>query len=86
MTITDKTFEQHLAEVAERHGTKTGKKQRAQEMLMHGLANVLGYWTEENTFDVAVMTEDEIAEFGALLQQQADRVAKMFGYTNAWSA
>lgn len=64
--------------------TVTAKKQAAQAELMHGIGKVLGYWVESPPF--ADMTEEEEAEFHALLLQQADRVAKMFGYEEAWSS
>lgn len=51
---------------------------------MHGIGNVLGYWSEQDR-DVASdfgMTDEEFHE---LLLAQADRVAKMFGYEKAWS-
>lgn len=51
---------------------------------MHGMANVLGYWSERNprlASDLGLTDE----EFQTLLWQQADRVAKLFGYEKAWS-
>lgn len=67
--------------------TKTGRKEHAQDMLMHGIATVLGYWTESYPHEVdALDTDESRAEFGATLQQQADRVAKMFGYERAWAS
>jgi mannitol-1-phosphate/altronate dehydrogenase len=68
---------------AEKPLTKTEKKLKAQEMLMTGIGNVLGYWTESGFADE--MTEAEQVEFQQALQQQADRVAKMFGFDKAWS-
>jgi hypothetical protein len=61
-------------------------KEKAQEMLLHGIGNVLGYWFEDasNQQDVADlgMTEEE---FGELLLHEADRIARLFGYDQAWS-
>jgi hypothetical protein len=63
--------------------SKTEQKLEAQDMLMHGIGNVLGYWNECPPFED--MTEQEIAEFHAILKREADRVAKMFGYDEAWT-
>ena len=46
--MADKIYEDYLAEARESHRTKNGKKLRAQEILMHGIAGALGYWTEQN--------------------------------------
>lgn len=65
--------------------SKIEARRKAQEMLMHGLGGVLGYWSEGNP-DAAKdlgLTDEELHE---ILQQQADRVAKMFGYEQAWSS
>lgn len=64
--------------------TKTEKKLKAQEWLLHGIGNVLGYW-EENDHPWDGMTDAEMVEFDKLLHEQADRVAKMFGFDHAWS-
>lgn len=66
--------------------SKTTAKQEAQEILMHGVATALGYWEEQHALLADRMTEDERTEFRALLQQQADRVAKLFGYDRAWAS
>lgn len=65
--------------------TKREAKEKAQEMLMHGIATVLGYWQEDHG-NVEDVQELGLAneEFGRLLRQQADRVAKLFGYDEAW--
>lgn len=65
---------------------KRAAKQKAQELLMHGIGNVLGYWSEDdnNQRDIKALGLSE-EEFGDLLVAQADRVAHMFGYENAWS-
>ncbi len=66
---------------------------KAQEMLMVSIAKVLGYWQEGNpnpfhdysTGEAAPhLTEEEMAEFGQILQREANRVARMFGYDKAW--
>lgn len=64
--------------------TKTQTKQAAQDLLMHHVANALGYWKEDLTSrGQRVENEDE---FRAELQRQADRIAKMFGFEEAWAA
>lgn len=62
---------------------KREAKEKAQEMLMHGIGDVLGYWFER-TPDSAKnlgLTEEE---FSGILFQQADRIARLFGYDRAW--
>jgi len=51
---------------------------------MHGIGNVLGYWSEQNwtvASDLGLTNE----EFHEILVAQADRVAKFLGYEQAWS-
>jgi hypothetical protein len=65
--------------------TRAEKKQLVQSELMHGMANALGYWQERLTGEERdKLGEDGLAELQALMQEQADRVAKMFGYEKAW--
>lgn len=65
--------------------TRTAKKEFAQEALMHGIANVLGYWQENLSSDeVDALGEDGIQEINELMRQQANRVAKLLGYEKAW--
>ncbi len=53
-------------------------------MLMHGIGNVLGYWSEQNP-DAATHLGLTDEEFHEILRGQADRVAKLLGYEEAWS-
>lgn len=64
--------------------SRTEIKEKAQELLMDGIGNVLGYWAEKDLAeaDALGITEEELT---AELRKQADRVAKMFGYERAWS-
>lgn len=63
--------------------TRTELKHKAQEVLMHGIANRLGYY---DPLDYGVeMTEAELNEFREIMQREADRVARLFGYESAWS-
>lgn len=79
---------------------KRVQKERAQEMLMQGIAKVLGYWSEENPNPFATssqdesgnwrmaepLTEEEQEAFKQVLLREADRVAKLFGFDSAWTA
>lgn len=64
--------------------TKTEKKLAAQDMIMHGVGNVLGYW-EGTDEPWEGMTEEDKEEFHAVLREQADRVARLFGFESAWN-
>lgn len=65
--------------------TRTEKKQFVQDKLMDGLSLTLGYWQERLTDDEReVLGEDGLAELQALMQEQANRVARMFGFEKAW--
>jgi hypothetical protein len=76
-----------LAEEREKLRTKTGRKQRAQLILMHGIAVAQGYWHEQDPYvHEALGTEEARDEFARVLAEQADRVARLFGYEEAWGA
>ena len=66
--------------------SKREAKLKAQEMLLHGIGNVLGYWSEDmvDTEDVAKLGISE-DEFHKILHREADRIAKLFGYEEAWT-
>lgn len=51
---------------------------------MHGIGNVLGYWSEQDrsTASDLGLTDEEFHE---ILVAQADRVAKLLGFEKAWS-
>ncbi len=66
--------------------SKRAARQEAQDILMHGVSVALGYWTEQHADLAEQMTEAEQDEFRALLQQEADRLAKVFGFQKAWTA
>ncbi|MGI5347012.1 hypothetical protein ACQEU8_02315 [Streptomyces sp. CA-250714] len=63
--------------------TRTELKQMAQDVLMQGIANQLGYY-DPNDYGES-MTDAERDEFREIMQREADRVAKLFGYESAWS-
>jgi uncharacterized protein (DUF2164 family) len=61
--------------------TRTEMKLKAQEMLLDGISTKLGYWYESQGYEIPDESRDE---FQAIMQREADRVAKMFGYERAW--
>ena len=63
--------------------SRTTPKQKAREILMDNVSIALGYWTEQDSV-VDQMTDGEIELVKAQLQKQADRVAKLLGYEEAW--
>lgn len=64
--------------------TRTEIKQDAQEIIMDGIAKVLGYHDpNENGMSYS---DAELAQLREIMQREADRVARMFGYENAWTA
>lgn len=58
-------------------------KQHAQEVLMHGIGNQLGYYNPDD--DAREIPQEQRDEFRAVMQREADRVARLFGYEKAWS-
>jgi hypothetical protein len=67
--------------------TKTEIKEAARLQLMRGLANALGmYWAEDQS-DASFEAEFGCtpAEFSKVMFTEADRVAKLLGYENAWA-
>jgi hypothetical protein len=62
---------------------KTDTKRQAQDLLMQHVANALGYWDEH--MERRGQAVDDPAAFQAELRRQADRIAKLFGYEEAWS-
>jgi hypothetical protein len=65
---------------------RTEMKLDAQDRLMHGIANVLGYFTESHApkgWDD--WSPAEQAEYYAIMKREADRVARLFGFDEAWT-
>lgn len=60
--------------------TKTAAKRKAQDLILAQLAKI-GYGDEYEEFVEEVGDPDEAVE---ILKSQMDRVAKMFGYAQAW--
>lgn len=63
--------------------TRTELKLQAQEVIMQGIANQLGYYDPNDYGDE--WTEADRDELRVVMQREADRVARLFGYDNAWS-
>jgi hypothetical protein len=63
--------------------TRTELKTKAQEVLMTGIANQLGYWNPEDWDEPRVA--EQLDEFREIMKREADRVAKLFGYDESWS-
>jgi hypothetical protein len=64
---------------------KTTPKKKAQDILMDKVSVALGYWTEGD-YDSEVMTVKERVEVQRQMKIQADRIAKMFGFDEAWES
>lgn len=60
--------------------TNTEKKQKAQDLIMQQIS-IIGYGESYNDFVKEIGDEEEADK---ILKQQMDRVAKMFGYKEAW--
>lgn len=60
--------------------TKTEAKRKAQDLILEQIAKI-GYGDEYEEFKAEIGDPDE-AE--AILKSQMDRVARMFGYSQAW--
>lgn len=63
--------------------SRTQLKEQAQEVLMHGIGNQLGYYDPDD--DNREIPQEQREEFRAVMQREADRVAKLFGYEKAWA-
>ncbi|GGQ07715.1 hypothetical protein BKA00_007418 [Actinomadura coerulea] len=80
------TYDEMVAETAAKLRTRTQKKEEARVLLLHGIGDVLGYWTENNAHTVeALGSDDAVTEFGEILKREADRIARMLGYEEAWT-
>ena len=63
--------------------TRTELKNMAQDAIMQGIANTLGYWNPNDYGED--MTEEQRDELRQVMQREADRVARLLGYESAWS-
>lgn len=64
-------------------GQRMTPKQKANQILMDGVSVTLGYWIEK-THVTEGMTGREREEIQHQMKKQADRVAKLLGYEEAW--
>jgi hypothetical protein len=65
---------------------RTEMKTHVQDNLMHGIGNVLGYWMNGHEPDgYADWSDADREAYQQIMQREADRVAKLFGYEAAWS-
>jgi hypothetical protein len=62
---------------------RTQLKVHAQEVLMHGIGNMLGYYDPSD--DARPIPDDQRDEFKAIMRREADRVARLLGFEEAWS-
>ena len=62
--------------------TKTEMKMAAQDLIMEGLSKTLGYFAEGLPAD----DPRQSPEFRAVIQREADRIARMFGFEDAWTS
>jgi hypothetical protein len=63
--------------------TRTQLKLHAQEVLMHGIADQLGYYNPDD--DARPIPAEQREEFRGVMRREADRLAKVFGYEKAWA-
>lgn len=56
------------------------KKQKAQDLILHQMS-IIGYGGDYDEFVKEIGSQTEADK---ILKQQMDRVAKMFGYKEAW--
>lgn len=65
--------------------TATDRKEWAQDMLLDGISVVLGYWQEKLTdAERELLSVEDVNALHDIMQRQADRAAKLFGYDGAW--
>ncbi|MFE5092100.1 hypothetical protein ACFRCI_17345 [Streptomyces sp. NPDC056638] len=63
--------------------SRTELKEKAQEVLMHGIAKQLGYFDPNDYAEAIPASQHE--ELHEVMRREADRVARLFGYEKAWS-
>lgn len=72
-------------ELMARTMTQTELRTIAQAELMHGIGNVLGYWRENPPDGAEGWSVEDEAAYTQMLRKQADRVARLLGFEQAWS-
>ena len=73
-------FKEYL-EATKKYPDKKTPKTIAQDLIMHGLANVRGYWKEKDSDD---LTTKEISEVDRQLKILCDRIAKSYKFKESW--
>lgn len=63
--------------------TRTQLKEHARKALMTGIANQLGYY-DPNDYGHE-FTEEQKDELHQVMKREADRVARLLGYEEAWA-
>lgn len=80
-----KSYENEVAEMSKGLCTRTDKKRQAQALLMDGIGTVLDDWAEGHAMvRDALGDEANVTEFEEILKREADRIAKLFGFEEAW--
>ncbi|MFE3144786.1 hypothetical protein [Streptomyces scopuliridis] len=65
--------------------SRTEIKEDAQNTLMHGIGNALGYFEETYApIGWTDWTEAQQDEYRLIMKREADRVARLFGFEEAW--
>jgi hypothetical protein len=65
--------------------SRTEMKLKAQEEIMNSLGSLLGYAQEAMESRGEWVGGENADAFAEILQREADRVAKLMGYEEAWS-
>ena len=65
-------------------GAKSTPKKKAQDLLMHSMAILQGYWAEDS-MKTDDMTPGELNKVHDQLRKECDRIARRFGYDASWS-
>lgn len=73
-------FTEYL-EATKKDPDKKTPKTIAQDLIMHALGNVRGYWKEKDSDD---LTPKEISEVDRQLKVLCDRIAKSYKFNESW--
>jgi hypothetical protein len=68
-------------EATKKDPDKKTPKVIAQDIIMHALGNVRGYWKETDSDD---LTPKEISEVDRQLKVLCDRIAKSYKFNESW--
>lgn len=70
--------------IKDTYDNKITARVKAQNIIMHALANAQGYWSEDD-YATEGMTKKEIQAVCEQLKKECDRIAKKFGFRESWS-